>query len=246
MWQLAQLDPELYTHLVALRTSTEPIENLDLTFTILDDVTDVERHAKTSLTRNTNTVSNTNSMNNPTTLREVELIPGGQQILVTKDNLEDYIRAIARYRLYTQIVPQSHAFRQGILDLINAEWIRLLGWNEYEFGMLISGTNQGLDLVDFQQNVVYAGGYHPTHPVILNFWEVVKEFTPQQQSLLLRFATSSSRPPLLGFAHLNPKFCIKLSSLDDSFLPTANTYVLLSSSSLLLSFVSSPAPSFLS
>jgi len=221
VWQLEQLDPELYTHLVSLRKLEGPIENLDLTFTIIDDITNVERCVTTPVTRVGATA--THNTNAATTLNEVELVPGGKNIIVTKDNLEEYIRAIARYRLYTQIAAQAGAFRQGFLDLINAEWLRLLGCNEYELAILISGTNQGLDLADFQQNVVYAGGYHPTHPVILNFWEVVKEFTPHQQSLLLRFATSSSRPPLLGFAYLNPKFCIKLSSLDDSFLPSANT-----------------------
>ena len=34
------------------------------------------------------------------------------------------------------------------------------------------GDHQGLDLEDMQAHINYAGGYHPDHPVIQNFWQV--------------------------------------------------------------------------
>ena len=34
------------------------------------------------------------------------------------------------------------------------------------------GDHQGLDLEDMKQHVNYAGGYHPEHPVIMEFWKV--------------------------------------------------------------------------
>jgi len=43
------------------------------------------------------------------------------------------------------------------------------------------------------------GSYSSDHPTILLFWEVVNKFTPAQRSSLLKFVTSCSRPPLLGF-----------------------------------------------
>jgi len=43
------------------------------------------------------------------------------------------------------------------------------------------------------------GGYAPDHPVIVMFWQVVEEFTDHQKRQLLKFVTSCSRPPLLGF-----------------------------------------------
>jgi hypothetical protein len=36
------------------------------------------------------------------------------------------------------------------------------------------------------------------------FWSIVEEFSPKQRSQLLHYVTSCSRPPLLGFAALQP------------------------------------------
>lgn len=43
------------------------------------------------------------------------------------------------------------------------------------------------------------GGYLADHPVIKIFWRVVENFTDEEKRKLLKFVTSCSRPPLLGF-----------------------------------------------
>lgn len=48
-------------------------------------------------------------------------------------------------------------------------------------------------------SVWFAGDFTVDHPTIESFWRVVHEFTPVQRSALLKFVTSCSRPPLLGF-----------------------------------------------
>jgi len=60
------------------------------------------------------------------------------------------------------------------------------------------------------------------------FWSIVEEFSPKQRSQLLHYVTSCSRPPLLGFAALQPGFQIQLMHVrggdnPDSFLPMAAT-----------------------
>jgi ubiquitin-protein ligase E3 C len=42
------------------------------------------------------------------------------------------------------------------------------------------------------------------YKTINRFWTVVQEFSPEQRSQLLHYVTSCSRPPLLGFAALQP------------------------------------------
>lgn len=71
------------------------------------------------------------------------------------------------------------------------------------------GELRPLDMEDLQRNVAYAGGYHPSQPYIKMFWEVVAELTPQEQGDFLKFITSCSRQPLLGFDKLNPKIGIQ-------------------------------------
>ena len=46
---------------------------------------------------------------------------------------------------------------------------------------------------------VVLGGYSADHPVIKVFWRVVEGFTDEEKRKLLKFVTSCSRPPLLGF-----------------------------------------------
>lgn len=68
-----------------------------------------------------------------------------------------------------------------------------------------------------------AGGYSADHPVIKVFWRVVEGFTDEEKRKLLKFVTSCSRPPLLGFKELYPAFCIHHGGSDLERLPTAST-----------------------
>jgi len=48
-------------------------------------------------------------------------------------------------------------------------------------------------------NVRVIGGYTSDHQVIVMFWRVIENFTDTERRQLLKFVTSCSRPPLLGF-----------------------------------------------
>ena len=49
------------------------------------------------------------------------------------------------------------------------------------------------DVDDLRAHVRYVGGYHGGHRTIRLLWEVLREFTPQEQSLFLKFVTSCSK-----------------------------------------------------
>lgn len=89
------------------------------------------------------------------------------------------------------------AFRQGFSDLVNLEWLRM--FDQQELQVLISGASIPIDIEDLKQHTNYSGGYTADHPVIKMFWTIVEEFTDDQKRQLLKFVTSCSRPPLLGF-----------------------------------------------
>ena len=44
-----------------------------------------------------------------------------------------------------------------------------------------------------------------------------------QRAATLKFVTSCSRPPLLGFAHLQPAFCVYRATAEEGRLPTSAT-----------------------
>eukprot|EP00116_Pleurobrachia_bachei_P006155 sb/3466417/ len=69
--------------------------------------------------------------------------------------------------------------------------------------------------VELRKHVRYLGGYHGSHRVILWFWDItLNEFTEEEKSSLLKFVTSCSRPPLMGFASMSPPFSIR--AVDDA------------------------------
>jgi len=90
--------------------------------------------------------------------------------------------------------------------------------------MLIGGEQGGFSIIDLKQNTNY-NGFSPEEPYIKQFWEVISELNDEQKSRFLMFVTSCSRPPLLGFAHLNPKFCVARSMGETKELPTSSTCV---------------------
>jgi ubiquitin-protein ligase E3 C len=82
-------------------------------------------------------------------------------------------------------------------------------FNAREMQSVLGGELRPLNLVDLKNNVNYAGGYHESQPYIHMFWEVVEELSAEEQGDFLKFITSCSRQPLLGFGTLSPKIGIQ-------------------------------------
>lgn len=194
---LESLDSELYRGLIALKNYSGNVENdFALNFTVADDEFGVRTNR--------------------------ELVPGGTDIAVTRENRLSYIYLITRYRLNTQIEDQCQAFFQGLSELIDSRWLRL--FNTEELRVLVTGADTPIDVEDLRQNTVY-GGYHEKDMAIQYFWEALSLLDQASLKAFLRFVTSSPNPPLLGFSELNPKFAIRHSGDDTTRLPTASTCV---------------------
>lgn len=73
----------------------------------------------------------------PTQLTDHELIPGGRNIRVTEENKQQYVDAVADFRMTAAIRPQINAFLAGFHDLIPRDLIAI--FNDKELELLISG-----------------------------------------------------------------------------------------------------------
>mmetsp|Transcript_36049 Transcript_36049/g.67205 ORF Transcript_36049/g.67205 Transcript_36049/m.67205 type:complete len:216 (-) Transcript_36049:1114-1761(-) len=136
-----------------------------------------------------------------------ELMPGGSSVAVTKDNLVSYLYLYANFKLNIETHRQSLAFLQGFRELIPIEWMRM--FNTSELQLVIGGDNErGIDLPSLRGMCTYSGGYHPSQPYIQSFWKIMESLSPADQGEFLRFVTSCSRPPLLGYGQFNPPFNI--------------------------------------
>ncbi|XP_019805962.2 ubiquitin-protein ligase E3B isoform X4 [Tursiops truncatus] len=143
-----------------------------------------------------------------------ELIPGGKTIPVTNENKISYIHLMAHFRMHTQIKNQTAALISGFRSIIKPEWTRMFSTPELQ--RLISGDNAEIDLEDLKKHTVYYGGFHGSHRVIIWLWDILaSDFTPDERAMFLKFVTSCSRPPLLGFAYLKPPFSIRCVEVSD-------------------------------
>merc|ERR1712039_571439 len=125
-------------------------------------------------------------------------------------------------KLNSELKGPLDAFLTGFLRLVDERWLRLFG--EEELQQVISGSAIGIDIEDLRANVRYSNcGAHDK--VVTDFFHALRAMKKEHWTLLLRFVTSCSRVPLLGFGHLVPPFTIlkvQISS-DAQKLPTSST-----------------------
>eukprot|EP00794_Sanderia_malayensis_P014057 gene14057-15521_t len=186
--ELPSLDSEMYKSLCFIKSYDGDVGDLELTYSYDEDVIGkVVTH---------------------------DLKPGGRAIKVTNANKFSYIHLMAKFRLSTHIREQTQAFIRGFRSVINMEWLSI--FSPPEFQRLISGDTSDIDFADLKQFVQYYGGYHPGHRVILWLWDILEnDFNQNEKKQFLKFVTSCSNPPLLGFKHLEPAFTIRYVECSD-------------------------------
>jgi len=189
--EMPSSDPELHKNLTYVKHYEGDVEDLGLTFSFDQDIMGkIVTH---------------------------ELIPGGRSINVTNSNRISYIHHMAHFKMHRQIATQVAAFRNGFRSVISLDWLGLFSGPEVQ--RLISGDNSPIDLKDLRRNTSYYGGFHDSHRVVAWLWEVLeKDFTDKEKSMFLKFVTSCSKPPLLGFENLEPPFsirCVEVADDDD-------------------------------
>ena len=194
---LSSLDEELYVNLMKLmKMSDSEVILMDLSFM-------------------TNHILNNNQYTFPLMGQGTTPVTGTNKLL--------YIHQLANFKLNTTIDVQAKKFLEGVFELISARWLRI--FDSYELQMLISGSAHNIDVNDWKQNLEY-GGYFDDDETVTIFWDVIEhDFNDEQKGQLLKFVTSVSRPPLLGFSSLSPRFGIRNAYRDMDRLPTASTCV---------------------
>ncbi|KRZ23918.1 Ubiquitin-protein ligase E3B, partial [Trichinella pseudospiralis] len=186
--ELSSLDADLYKQLTFIKHYEGDMNDLGLTFACDEDILgEVVTH---------------------------ELRPGGRTIPVTKENKISYVHLMAHYRMFVQIKDQIAAFMRGFHAIISPEWLRMFSADEFQ--RLLSGDTCDIDLHDLRKHTQYFGGFHNNHRVIVWLWEILaNDFSVEERRLFLKFVTSCSKPPLLGFEYLEPPFSIRCVEVND-------------------------------
>jgi len=155
----------------------------------------------------------------------VDLIPNGRNIEVNANNVYDYVRKYALYRMVNSQEKALQCLRQGIYDVLlpNA----LDSFTPEDFRLLLNGIRE----ISVQQLMNWTSfseesgeGCEHLNCIKKWFWSIVEKMTNQERQDLVYFWTGSPALPASeeGF---NPMPSVTIRSLTDQHLPTANTCI---------------------
>jgi len=172
----------------------------------------------------------TSTHSNMGAVEVVELIEGGKDIEVTKDNLPEYMECCLKYRMMGRVRLQLTELLLGFFDIIPEPLLTVFDFQELE--LLMCGL-PNIDMDDWKNNTLYTGEYDGTfgrsNPCTW-FWEVVEDhFDNELRARLLQFVTGTSGVPSRGFSVLQGndgnirKFTIHGVRLETCLYPRAHT-----------------------
>lgn len=151
--------------------------------------------------------------------KPVELKPGGRDIPVTSDNKEEYVLLYVQWLLVDSIKEQYNAFEAGFLLVMESSSImHVLRPDELE--LLVVGSRE-LDFSGLEKATEYEGGYDADSPCVVNFWKFVGAASNETNTMLLKFATGSSRAPIGGLSNMS--FTIQRGDPEGRQLPSSHT-----------------------
>ncbi|KAK2949051.1 putative E3 ubiquitin-protein ligase Itchy [Blattamonas nauphoetae] len=211
------VDDELFRSLSFIQETDDIEQVVDLTFSIEED--------------------------NFGELREVELVEGGKDVVVTDANKGEYIALYAQHILVSKVKEQMEAVTAGFFDVIPRTLLthvqpkgihpglkqgkgRPVYVTGSELELLLCGLKE-INLTDWMNNTEYVG-FTRSAKEPKWFWSIVKRMDSANKAKLLQFTTGTSIVPPGGFAALigadGPRrFTLFHSERTANYLPLAHT-----------------------
>ena len=155
---------------------------------------------------------------------ELELIPNGKNILLTKDNIKEFINSIYTLLFKSDAIIQiANAFKKGFNSIFPIDKLSLFSSNELVQIMTspyIQWTEEML-----LNSLVPDHGYTKTSKPFLFLIKYMSLLDKDNQQKFLKFSTGSTRLPIGGFAALNPKLTVVKRVLDNYINTDTNYYL---------------------
>jgi hypothetical protein len=154
----------------------------------------------------------------------VELVPGGASRPVQLHEIGEYLQLYVEARL-SEGAAAIRAFIQGLLSIIPESSMILLGWEELE--KIICGSRT-IDIDRLKANTEYDDDVTANDTHIVQFWEVLNEFSEEEKSAFLRFVWARPTLPPKG-VDFPQKMKVQSAVGDDAqmkpdqYLPKAHT-----------------------
>ena len=157
----------------------------------------------------------------------IELKRGGSDILLTLDNIDEYLDLTTIYTLYKTIYPQVNAFREGFEQVLSVESLKCFKADELE-DVICGWKEEKWDAMLLSEQIAPCHGYDKSAPQYMFLIEYLCKLNVVMQRQFLQYATGSPRLPLGGFSKLTPKLTIAKrmtpeGKKPDDFLPSVMT-----------------------
>ncbi|KHJ43504.1 HECT-domain protein [Trichuris suis] len=173
----------------------------------------------------------------------IPLIPNGENIPVTSENVVEYVYNHVTYRLITASLKALENIRDGVHDVLPAAMLD--GLTAEDFRLLLTGATE-VNTKALEESTIFMDETSANHKKLMQpeklaqfkrwFWSLVHSMTSEEKQELINFWTGSpALPASPDGPHPVPNVVIR--PADDNYLPTANTCI----SRLYIPFYSSRA-----
>ncbi|XP_065841096.1 E3 ubiquitin-protein ligase TRIP12-like isoform X2 [Oscarella lobularis] len=161
--------------------------------------------------------------------RDIELKPGGRDVLVTIENLDEYLELVWRWTLIEGVSDQFKAFREGFASVFPLS--ALSAFYPHELELLLCGSDEEKwDIRVLVDNCRPDHGYTHDSRAVQMLFEIMSSYDLMQRRCFVQFVTGCPHLPVGGFRSLNPPLTIVRKTIEpplnpDDFLPSVMTCV---------------------
>ncbi|KAG6853894.1 hypothetical protein C0991_000359 [Blastosporella zonata] len=159
---------------------------------------------------------------------DIELKPGGKDIAVTSENVDEYIHSVLDAILGKGAAVQAKAFREGFSKVFPIT--DLQAFSADELVMLFGNSDEDWSVETLVEALKADHGFNVESRAIHDLVEIISGFDNPSRRAFLQFITGSPKLPIGGFRGLNPLLTVVRKPHEapltaDDYLPSVMTCV---------------------
>ncbi|KAF8074929.1 hypothetical protein FPV67DRAFT_1559549 [Lyophyllum atratum] len=159
---------------------------------------------------------------------DIELKPGGRDIAVTSENVDEYVNAVLDAILGKGADIQAKAFKDGFSKVFPIT--DLQAFSADELVMLFGNSDEDWSAETLVEALKADHGFNVESRAIRDLVEIISTYDPSTRRAFLQFITGSPKLPIGGFRGLNPLLTVVRKPHEapftaDDYLPSVMTCV---------------------
>ncbi|KAF8519043.1 hypothetical protein BU17DRAFT_48078 [Hysterangium stoloniferum] len=159
---------------------------------------------------------------------DIELKPGGRNILVTAENVDEYIAAVLDAIIGKGAVTQAKSFREGFSKVFPVDDLKVFSADELI--MMFGNAEEDWSVETLSEALKADHGFNVESRAIRDLVELMASYDLTLRREYLQFITGSPKLPIGGFRGLNPPLTVVRKPHEaplsaDDYLPSVMTCV---------------------